>query len=223
MRLLYNDVDADRFAPLGEEERAEVRAQLGWTEDEFVMLFVHRLSYRKGVRLLAPLLAAVRSAVDAPADMEGPAMSAPRVRVRLVVAGDGPERARLAREAADPALGGRMLLLGAVPNRGLPKLYAAADCVIMPSYEEGFPRVLLESMACATPVVTTNAGGSADVVGAGYPYVAPVGDLDTLVAHVCALAATSPAERHALGLRLRHRVEREFSPERVAAMLQGLL
>ncbi|MGP3966391.1 glycosyltransferase family 4 protein [Streptomyces sp. 6N223] len=220
MRLLYNDVDARRFTPLDEAERARVRARLGWDEEEFVMLFVHRLSYRKGVRLLTPLLGAVRSAVE---DGVDGADGASRTRVRLAVAGDGPERARLAREAADPALGGRMRLLGAVPNRDLPELYAAADCVVMPSYEEGFPRVLLEAMASATPVVTTNAGGSADVVGAGYPYVAPVGDLDTLVAHVRAVAATPPAERRALGLRLRERAEREFSPERVAAMLHALL
>ncbi|WBB61978.1 glycosyltransferase family 4 protein [Streptomyces sp. WMMC500] len=222
MRLLYNDVDAKRFAPLDEGERARARARLGWGEAEFVLLFVHRLSYRKGVRLLAPLLAAVSSAVEDQVDASA-AESASGVRVRLVVAGDGPERARLVRQAADPALGGRMSLLGAVPNRDLPELYAAADCVVMPSYEEGFPRVLLEAMASATPVVTTDAGGSADVVGAGYPYVAPVGDLDVLVGHVCAVVSAAPAERRALGRRLRARAECEFSPQRVAAMLHDLL
>ena len=125
--------------------------------------------------------------------------------------------------AADPALGGRMHLLGAVPNRDLPELYAAADCVVMPSYEEGFPRVLLEAMACGTPVVTTDAGGSTDVVGADYPYVAPVGDLETLVSHIRSLALTPYMDRCALGLRLRRRAQSEFSPQQSAEMLAAML
>ncbi|KUO20257.1 glycosyltransferase family 4 protein [Streptomyces dysideae] len=215
MRLLYNDVDAERFAPLDTQARREARTTLGWADDEFVVLFVHRLSYRKGARLLAPLLKAVlRSTGD------GAVCGA---RVRLVVAGDGPERPCLEREAAAPELKGRMHMLGAVPNRDLPELYAAADCVVMPSYEEGFPRVLLEAMASGTPVVTTDAGGSADVVGADYPYVAKVGDLDTMVAHVRSLMSAPHADRYAWGQRLRRRAQTEFSPERVAAMLHAML
>ncbi|MER6614219.1 glycosyltransferase family 4 protein [Streptomyces xantholiticus] len=214
MRLLYNDVDAGRFAPLDRAARGEARTRLGWADDEFVVLFVHRLSYRKGVRLLSPLVDAVA---------EAPEAQASGVRVRLVVAGDGPERSRLEREAADAARSSHMQLLGAVPNRDLPRLYAAADAVVMPSYEEGFPRVLLEAMASGTPVVTTDAGGSVDVVGSDYPYVAPVGDLDALAGHLRSLMTTTSAQRQELGQRLRHRAQSEFSPDRVAAMLHGLL
>jgi glycosyltransferase involved in cell wall biosynthesis len=212
MRLLYNDIDAERFTPLGATARSAARARLGWSESEFVMLYVHRLAYRRGVRLLVPLLHAVRSAVEDP------------VRdVRLVVVGDGPERSRMQHEAADPAQGGRMQVLGAVPNRDLPEFYAAADCLVMPSYEEGFPRVLLEAMASGTPVVTTNAGGSADVVGTDYPYVAPVGDVEALAIHACSVMRLSPEDRRLFGERLRQRARTEFSPQRVAMMLEGLL
>ncbi len=116
-----------------------------------------------------------------------------------------------------------MQLLGPVPNRDLPRLYATADAVVMPSYEEGFPRVLLEAMASGTPVVTTDAGGSVDVVGTDYPYVARVGDLEALVGHLRSLMATPRTDRCELGRRLRQRAQREFSPERVAAMLHALL
>ncbi len=205
MLLLYNDVDNRRFAPPTDARRTATRAALGLAPDEFVVLFVHRLSYRKGVRLLAPLLDAVSAGSP----------------VRLVVAGDGPERGSLERQAAQR--GGRLRLLGAVPNRELPGWYGAADCVLVPSYEEGFSRVLLEAMATATPVVTTDAGGSADVVGPGYPFVVPVGDLDGLAAAVRAVMSMPEAERRALGQRLRHRAQQNFSPERVAAMLRELL
>ena len=171
MRLLYNDVDPDRFAPLEPAARRAARERLGWACDEFVLLFVHRLCYRKGASLLAPLIDAVSDA--------GAADRPPRVR--LVVAGDGPDRARLERQAADPERAGRMRLLGAVPNRDLPELYAAADCVVMPSFEEGFPRVLVEAMATATPVVTTDAGGVPEMITHQYNgLLVPCDDEDKL-------------------------------------------
>jgi glycosyltransferase involved in cell wall biosynthesis len=204
MRLLYNDVDAARFAPRPLQERAAARRELGWADGEFVLLFVHRLSYRKGARLLAPLYDALAG--------EG--------SLRLAVAGDGPDRDLLTRQAAGRE---RMQLLGAVPNRDLPAVYAAADCVIMPSYEEGFARVLLEAMASAVPAVTTDAGGSADVVGPGYPYIVPVGDLPALTAAVRAVMAAPAAERAALGARMRERARTEFSPARVAEMLSDIV
>jgi glycosyltransferase involved in cell wall biosynthesis len=207
--LLYNDVDPDRFTPLPPAERERARARFGWRDEEFVILFVHRLSYRRGARQLAPVLQAALCEADVP--------------VRLVVAGDGPDRGRVERAAADPRCQGRMQILGAVPNRDLPELYGAADCFLTPSYEEGFPRVLLEAMATALPIVTTDAGGSVDVVGADYPHVARVGDIDALVRHLLSMTRMPASERRALGGRLRDRAQAEFSPRRVAGMLEEML
>lgn len=206
MRLLYNDIDSNRFVPLPSEERAEVRRLHGWGDDEFVVLFVHRLSFRRGTRLLAPLLDHVG------ADLRRP--------VRLVVVGDGPDRSLLTHQSTGrPGL----QILGAVPNRDLPPLYGAADCFLMPSYEEGFPRVLLEAMSSALPIVTTGAGGSADVVGPDYPFICDVGDLTGLAEKVAEVARLPLAERTALGGRLRDRARHEFSPQRVAQMLEDIL
>ncbi|MFI5914802.1 glycosyltransferase family 4 protein [Dactylosporangium sp. NPDC051541] len=209
MRLLYNDVDAGRFAPLSPQARAAARRRLGWAGDEFVLLFVHRLSYRKGARLLAPLY----DAVTAGADSAGPT-------VRLAVAGDGPDRSLIEQQAA---VRERMQVLGAVPNRELPAVYGAADCVVMPSYEEGFARVLLESMACAVPVVTTDAGGCADVVGPDYPHIVAVGDLPGFVAAVQTVMSTRADDRAALGARMRERAQSKFSPRHIAHMLTAIV
>jgi glycosyltransferase involved in cell wall biosynthesis len=140
--------------------------------------------------------------------------------VRLVVVGDGPDRAMLEESARGDL---NFDIVGPLPNHELPALYTAADCFLMPSYEEGFARVLLEAMAAALPIVTTTAGGSADVVGPDYPYVAEVGDIDQLVRHVVSVACMAPAERQVLGERLLHRVRRRFSPDRVAQMLVELV
>jgi glycosyltransferase involved in cell wall biosynthesis len=204
--LLYNDIDPRRFTPLSAGDRGRVRSELGWGEDEFVILFVHRLSFRKGTRVLVPLHKAVRIALDLP--------------VRLVVVGDGPDRAQLEGAAADDPW---LDVVGAIPNQNLPAVYAAADCFLMPSYEEGFPRVLLEAMVAGVPIVTTDAGGSADVVGRDYPYLAGVGDIEALTQHVEAVARLGPSERAELGASLRERAVARFSPHHVAAMLAELL
>lgn len=206
MRLLYNDIDSGRFAPLDPVRRSEARRRHGWDDGDFVILFVHRLSFRRGTRLLTPLLDSVDAALPC--------------RVRLVVAGDGPDRRRLDLLASERP---NMHVLGGVPNADLPSLYGAADCFLMPSYEEGFPRVLLEAMSSALPIVTTRAGGSVDVVGRDYPFVRDVGDLAGLVRDVVELAGLPRIERDALGGRLRDRARDKFSPQQVARMLEDLL
>jgi glycosyltransferase involved in cell wall biosynthesis len=206
MRLLYNDIDSDRFAPLPPALRQETRRRLGYDETTFVILFVHRLSFRRGTRLLVPYLDAVRAELDRP--------------VLLVVVGDGPDRSyleRLARDRAD------LRVMGPIPNRELPSLYGAADCFLMPSYEEGFPRVLLEAMSTAVPFVTTRAGGSADVVGSDYPFLCDVGDLPAMTRMTIDVARLTNSEREALGTRMRDRARERFSPQRVAGMLEGIL
>ncbi|WP_433240119.1 glycosyltransferase family 4 protein [Streptosporangium sp. CA-135522] len=206
MRLLYNDIDSDRFVPLDPVRRSEIRRLNGWDEGDFVILFVHRLSFRRGTRLLARLLESVDAALPC--------------RVRLVVVGDGPDRHHLDRLAAEYQ---NLHVLGGVPNADLPVLYGAADCFLMPSYEEGFPRVLLEAMSSALPIVTTRAGGSVDVVGRDYPFVCDIGDLSGLSRSVVELASLPQAERAAVGDRLRDRARDRFSPQRVARMLEDLL
>ncbi|MCA2229193.1 glycosyltransferase family 4 protein [Nonomuraea aurantiaca] len=206
MRLLYNDIDSDRFAPLPPDVRQEARHRLGWDDTEFVLLFVHRLSFRRGTRLLVPYLDAVRAELDRP--------------VRLVVVGDGPDRSyleQLGRGRAD------LRIMGPVPNQQLPSLYGAADCFLMPSYEEGFPRVLLEAMSTALPLVTTRAGGSADVVGPDYPFLCDVGDLPALIRMTTEVARLTSSEREALGVRMRERARERFSPQHVASMLEDIL
>ena len=81
----------------------------------------------------------------------------------LLIAGEGPERSRLEKLAA--ARPGRVRLLGARPHAELPSLYGVADVMVLASTREGWANVLLESMACGTPVVASDIPGNDEVVG----------------------------------------------------------
>ena len=86
-----------------------------------------------------------------------------------------------------------------------------ASCVVLPSYREGLPRALLEAAAMARPVVATDAVGCRDVVNHGMSgYLCRLRDPEDLADKMEQIATLSPAERRAMGLRGRAKVEREF-------------
>ena len=86
--------------------------------------------------------------------------------VRLVVAGDGPNRQMLEDLARTLHVADRVQFLGAVPQAQLRGHYGAADALVLASSREGWANVLLESMACGTPVVASRVYGTPEVVAA---------------------------------------------------------
>lgn len=82
----------------------------------------------------------------------------------LAIVGEGPERRALERLAIELGLGERVTFCGSQPHSALPALYSAADILILASSREGWANVLLESMACGTPVVASNIPGNPEVV-----------------------------------------------------------
>lgn len=86
--------------------------------------------------------------------------------VRLVLAGDGPDRAKLEALAAQLGVTERVTFLGAVPQAQLRSHYGSADALVLSSSREGWANVLLEAMACGTPVVASRVYGTPEVVAA---------------------------------------------------------
>jgi glycosyltransferase involved in cell wall biosynthesis len=84
----------------------------------------------------------------------------------LIVIGDGPAREALNALAREVGVGDRVRFVGALAQEELRNYYGAADALVLASSREGWANVLLESMACGTPVVGSNSGGTAEVVSA---------------------------------------------------------
>jgi L-malate glycosyltransferase len=125
-----------------------------------------------------------------------------QTRCHLVMVGDGPDRTAAERMTRDVGLADRTEFLGNVsPVEGV---LGAGDVFLLPSQEESFGLAALEAMACAVPVVASNAGGLPELLshGAG-GFVFPVGDTDAMARQIVSLLA-DPAE-HDRQRRLAHR------------------
>ena len=85
----------------------------------------------------------------------------------LDVIGDGPLRNHVQIAAGHHGLGERLHLHGWLSQDELPSLYAKMRLLVIPSYTEGLPNVMLEAMACGTPVLATKVGGVPDVIEDG--------------------------------------------------------
>lgn len=139
---LRNGVDLDLFQPV---DRAEVRARLGI--NGFTLLAVGHLVPVKAQELA---IAALTRMPD----------------VRLFIAGNGPNREMLNQLARTEGVADRVTMLGALPQAALRDYYGAADALVLPSVREGWANVLLEAMACGTPVVASRVWGTPEVVAA---------------------------------------------------------
>ncbi|HMH17984.1 MAG TPA: glycosyltransferase family 4 protein [Burkholderiales bacterium] len=142
IEVLRNGVDLQLFQPI---EREPARRKLGMSRR--TLLSVGHLIPRKAHDLV------IRSLRRLP-------------EMDLVVIGDGPERGALGALVRESGLGDRVRFVGAVAQEELRNYYGAADALVLASSREGWANVLLESMACGTPVVASRAGGSAEVVAA---------------------------------------------------------
>jgi teichuronic acid biosynthesis glycosyltransferase TuaC len=141
--VLRNGVDLAAFAP--PTDRAALRAELGLSGP--VILSVGHLIERK----------AHHHAIGALAKLPG---------ASLLIAGEGPERRYLAALAEQLGVTDRVHILGARPHGELAKIYGAADALVLASTREGWANVMLEAMACGTPVVAGPAWGSREAISA---------------------------------------------------------
>jgi glycosyltransferase involved in cell wall biosynthesis len=190
VRYIPNGVDPTRFSP----GRSRLRTQWGLGESDVAVLLARRLVTKNGVRVFAE---AARAFV--------------RPGVRLVFAGDGPERAAVESILKRDGCHSAAVFLGNVPNAEMPDVYRAADISVLPSFLEATSITGLESMATGLPLVGTRVGGIPAIVDDGVTgLLVPPGDPLQLAAALSRLC-DRPNDRARLGAAARRRVEAEFA------------
>lgn len=169
-----------------------------------VVLHLARLSGQKGHAILLQAAAALRARFPA---------------ARYLVVGDGAERAAI--EATRRRLGLDSVVIMTGHRADTAALLAAADLVVLPSLDEGFPNVLLEAMAVGRPVVASAVGDCAVVIRDGVTgFLVPPGDVAAFAARVGELLA-DPALRARQGRAGCELVEREFAFAPVVARIEA--
>ncbi|WP_299843951.1 glycosyltransferase [uncultured Jannaschia sp.] len=169
------------------------------------LVFVGRLAPVKGLRILLDALARAREA---------------RPDMRLTIIGDGPDRTELERLAAP--MGAAVSFAGALSQADVAARLAAADALVLPSFAEGVPVVLMEAMASGKPVIATRVAGVSELVEDGVSgYLVPPGDVETLTARLLDLA-DNPDLRVKMGQAGREKVVRDFDIQHEAAWLARL-
>ena len=177
--LVGNGVDAALFRV---RDRAEARAALGLPAAGDLLLYVGNLKETKGVIDLAEAFAQ---------------LVARRPGTRLAIVGGGEARAWL--DAIAARAGDAILLAGPRPLAEIPTWMAASDMVVLASWAEGTPNVLLEALSCGRRVVATAVGGIPDVVSSEL-----LGEL------------VPPRDREALAAALERGLDRRYDPVQVA-------
>jgi len=142
-----NWIERNNFqSVMNNDQLEELRRKLDVRKNQRIVLFVHRLSKRKGAHWIPEIVEQLPN------------------NAMLVVIGDGPEMANIKRQIAQTESEGKVRLLGWIAQHEVSMYYALADLFILPSEEEGFPHVLLEAMASGTPFVATEVGGVRDMI-----------------------------------------------------------
>ena len=173
--VLRNGVDLDMFRR-DEGARERLRAEL----EPPVLLSVGHLIARKGHELVIRALAEIG-------------------RGSLIIAGEGPEEGRLRAVAESLGIVDRIRFVGRIEHTQLPDYYSAADVLVLASRREGWPNVLLESMACGTPVVATGVNGTPEVVRA--PEAGRIAESRTVVSIASAVATVLAHQPKACNVR----------------------
>jgi L-malate glycosyltransferase len=207
VEVIYNGVNLDAYStqPPSLEEIAEARRDMGVGETDFVVIQVARLDHLKDhVTAIETFQRVVAQSPEA----------------KLVLVGEGPERAKIEEAVQRLDLGSSVRMIGL--RQDVPRLIRAADLFLLTSISEGIPLTLIEAMAARVPVVSTRVGGVVEVVEENCNgLLAPPGDAPALAERVLQLAR-NPAIRREFGERGRLRSEAMFSETRMIDQYERL-
>ena len=173
IEVIPNGVDLATFAP---RDRREARERLGVPQRK-TLLYVGNLVPGKGVETLIEAFSRLRGS--------GRAGSMGAEGAQLVIVGSGPLRALLEERAARLGVSEDVRFAGEVRHGALADWYSAGDALCLASEREGWPNVLLEALACGTPIVATRVGGIPEIVTADGLGILADGTPEAVAAALC--------------------------------------
>ncbi len=149
-----------------------------------VLVNVARFNSQKGLLLIPPAVAALKD--------EFPGL-------RVVLIGDGEERALLESEIARNEVSSRIELRGWQSNVEVRKALVESRALLLPSFAEGLPVVIMEAFALGRPVISTYIAGIPELVDDSCGWLTPAGDVGALVDSIRAALAASPQRLAEMG------------------------
>jgi len=200
---IYNGVDSEKFYP-----RSGTRTPIGPQgfagDKDIVIGSVGRLAQVKDFSTLIRAFHSLRTMWP-----EG----APRLR--LLIVGDGPQRAECERLLVELGLGEQVWLAG--DRNDVPELMRAMDLFVLPSLGEGISNTILEAMACGLPVIATEVGGNPELVAPGKTGILiPAADHEKM-AQALLTYVQDPARMAQEGRAARAEIEEQFSMDAMVA------
>lgn len=162
---IYNGVNLERFSPQGGD--GGWRERLGIDKKAFVFITVGTIEERKGQHLI----------VEALGRLVGKGRPA-----HLIIVGSalGPDDDARLDDALRRNPGAAPLTHRVGRQQDVPALLRSADCLLLPSTWEGFPRTIAEAMACSLPVIATPVGEIPEMIGPASGWLVPPGDIESL-------------------------------------------
>ncbi len=202
IEVIPNFINADDYQ---RRENSGLRVTLA-PNDEKLLIHVSNFRPVKRIRDCIHTLAKIKATSNLP--------------VRLVMCGDGPERAAAEKLAQDYGLANEVIFVGQVPN--IADYLSVADLLLVPSETESFGLAALEAMACEVPVIATRAGGLPEVVLNGENgYLVKLGDINAIAEHAIEILSDE-AKQRAMGQRGREWAVGQFNTERVIPQYERL-
>ncbi len=200
IEVIYNFVDGEVY----KRESCTVERQLFAPNGELLIMHISNFRPVKRINDLIATFIRVRK----------------RVRCRLLLVGDGPERARAEQEARKAGVLNDVVFLG--NQVAVSELLGLADVYFLPSENESFGLSALEAMACEVPVVATNIGGIPEVVIEGETgFLCDLGDTDAMAARILRLLEDEPL-RLRMAAAARHRAVSVFPQEKIVGRYEAL-
>ncbi|MEK5391329.1 glycosyltransferase family 4 protein [Margalitia sp. FSL K6-0131] len=144
-------VDLNKFSPISREEKLALRSEYQYNPNDFIVIYVAELSYRKQQDLLIKAISRLQKNIN---------------QIKLLLVGDGELLETYKKMAANFKLDNRVEFLGY--RKDIDKLLAMSDIAVSTSRQEGLPVNIMEAMATGLPIVVTNCRGNRDLITNNY-------------------------------------------------------